>query len=100
LIGGRAPHGVGVSGAGDPLDVAGSLVRAAGAHPGLLMAAGVLAVAAIAVPTARARGRWGALALGALLVFPALAGASALAIASLVLCAAIVAGCAAVLPAR
>ena len=33
LVGGPAPLGLGVAGARDPFDVAGSLARAAGAHP-------------------------------------------------------------------
>jgi hypothetical protein len=65
LTGTPAPLGLGVAGARDPLDVAGSLVRAAAAHPGLLMEAGVLAAVAVALPYARGRGRWGGALLGA-----------------------------------
>ena len=64
FTGARPPLGLGVAGATDPLDVAGSLARAAGAHPPLLLAAGILALAAAAVPRAREHGYWGAAALG------------------------------------
>ena len=60
----RAPLGLGVAGSTDPLDVAGSLGRAAYAHPPLLLAAGILAVVAAALPRAREHGYWGAAALG------------------------------------
>jgi len=65
LIGGRAPLGIGVAAARDPLDVAGSLARAAGAHPALLLETCALALVALALPHARARGRWAAAGLGA-----------------------------------
>ena len=65
LIGGPAPLGLGVAGARDPFDVAGSLARAAGAHPSLLLETGALALVALALPYARARGRWAAAGLGA-----------------------------------
>jgi eukaryotic-like serine/threonine-protein kinase len=65
LLGTRAPLGVGVSGSTDPLAVAGSLARAASAHPGLLLEAAAFAAVAAAIPVARAHGRWGAAALGA-----------------------------------
>jgi hypothetical protein len=65
LTGGRAPLGLGVAGARDPLDVAGSIARAAGGHPGLLVEAAALAAIAVALPYARGRGRWGAALLGA-----------------------------------
>jgi hypothetical protein len=65
LIGGPAPLGVGVAGARDPFDVAGSLARAAGAHPSLLLETCALALVALALPHARARGRWAAAGLGA-----------------------------------
>jgi eukaryotic-like serine/threonine-protein kinase len=83
----QAPLGVGVAGARDPLDVAGSLVRAATAHPSLLLGAGVVALAAAGLPYARARGLLGAAALGggmlvlALLVVP-LAAVTPLAVAA------------------
>jgi eukaryotic-like serine/threonine-protein kinase len=64
LVGAPAPLGLGIAGARDPLDVAGSLARAAAAHPGLLVEAAVLAAVAVALPFAHARGRWGAAALG------------------------------------
>jgi hypothetical protein len=65
LVGGAAPLGVGVAGARDPFDVAGSLARAAGAQPSLLVEACALAIVALALPHARARGRWAAAGLGA-----------------------------------
>ncbi len=65
LVGAAAPLGVGVAGAADPLDVAGSLARAAAAHPALLVEAAALALVAAALPFARSRGRWGAAGLGA-----------------------------------
>src|SRR5215471_14772771 len=65
LVGGAAPLGIGVTGARGPFDVAGSLARAAGAHPSLLIEAGALVLVALALPYARTRGRWGAAALGA-----------------------------------
>jgi hypothetical protein len=75
------PLGLGVAGSTDPFDVAGSLARAAGAHPALLIEAAAFAVVALALPYAQARGRWGAAALGAgmlvvtLLAVPAAAAA-------------------------
>jgi hypothetical protein len=68
LVGGAAPLGIGVQGASDPFDVAGSVARAAGAHPGLLLETCALALVALALPTARARGRWAAAALGAAMI--------------------------------
>jgi hypothetical protein len=65
LVGGPAPLGLGIAQAGDPLDVAGSLARAAADHPSLLIEACALALVAVALPHARARGRWAAAALGA-----------------------------------
>jgi hypothetical protein len=80
LVGGAAPLGIGVTGARDPFDVAGSLARAAAAHPSLLLEAGALALVALALPYAQARGRWGAAALGAgmiVLTVAAVPGAAA-----------------------
>ncbi len=65
LVGGSDPLGLGLAGARDPFDVAGSLARAAGAQPELLVEACALALVALALPHARARGRWAAAALGA-----------------------------------
>jgi len=64
IVGTPSPLGLGVAGATDPLDVAGSLARAADAHPGLIVEAVVFALVALALPYAHARGRWGAVALG------------------------------------
>jgi eukaryotic-like serine/threonine-protein kinase len=68
LVGSPAPLGLGVAGARDPFDVAGSLARAAASHPGLLIEALVFAAVALALPYAHARGRWGAAALGAVML--------------------------------
>jgi hypothetical protein len=65
LVGGRPPLGLGVAGARDPFDVAGSVASAAGAHPALLFEACALALVALALPYAQARGRWAAAGLGA-----------------------------------
>ena len=65
LVGGPAPLGLGVAQARDPFDVAGSLARAAGDHPSLLLEACALALVAVALPHARPHGRWAAAALGA-----------------------------------
>jgi len=65
LVGGPAPLGLGIAGARDPFDVAGSLARAAGAHPSLLVETCALALVALALPHARSRGRWAAAGLGA-----------------------------------
>jgi hypothetical protein len=65
LVGGAAPLGLGVAGARDPFDVAGSLARAAAAQPSLLVEACALALVAVALPQARARGRWAAAGIGA-----------------------------------
>jgi len=65
LVGGSAPLGLGIAQARDPLDVAGSLSRAAGDHPALLLEACALALVAVALPHARTRGRWAAAGLGA-----------------------------------
>jgi hypothetical protein len=84
LVGGRAPLGVGVAGAGDPLDVVGSLARALAAQPALLAEAVAFAAIAFLMPFALARGRWGAAALGAgMLVLTVLAipGAQAIPLA-------------------
>ena len=81
LVGGPAPLGIGVAGARDPFDVAGSLARAAGAHPSLLLETCALALVALALPHARARGRWAAAGLGAgmiVLTVAAVPGAAAL----------------------
>jgi hypothetical protein len=72
LTGDASPLGLGVAGANDPLDVAGTLARALYAHPALLLEAAVFAAVAVALPYAR--GRWRAAALGSsFLVFGVLA---------------------------
>ncbi|MBX5474391.1 MAG: serine/threonine protein kinase [Thermoleophilia bacterium] len=68
LTGAPAPLGVGVGGATGPLDVAGSLARAAAAQSGLLVEAAALGLVALALPYARAWGRWGGAGLGALML--------------------------------
>ncbi|HEX6787841.1 MAG TPA: serine/threonine-protein kinase [Gaiellaceae bacterium] len=59
------PLGLGVAGSTGPFDVAGTLARHALDQPALLTEAGILAAVALALPYARARGRWGAAGLGA-----------------------------------
>jgi hypothetical protein len=68
LVGGPPPHGLGIDGARDPFHVAGSLAHAATAHPSLLIEAGALALVALALPYAQARGRWAAAGLGAAMI--------------------------------
>jgi len=68
LVDSLPPLGIGVAGARDPLDVAGSLGRAAMLHPVLPVEAAVFAAVALALPYAHARGRWGAAALGGLML--------------------------------
>jgi hypothetical protein len=68
LVGGPAPLGVGIGQARDPFDVAGSLARAAGGHPALLLETCALALVAVALPYARAHGRWAAAGLGAAMI--------------------------------
>jgi hypothetical protein len=87
FAGGPSPLGVGVAGASDPFDVVGSVVRAAGAHPTLLFESVALAVLAAALPYARARGRWGAAALGAAMVVLTVPAVPTAAVAPLVVAA-------------
>jgi hypothetical protein len=65
FTGGEPPLAIGVAGSTGPFDVAGSVFRAAAAHPALLVEAGAFAVVAVLLPYAQARGRWGAAGLGA-----------------------------------
>jgi hypothetical protein len=66
FTGSAPPLGLGVAGAADPLDVAGSLLRALGNHPALLTEAAALAFVAALLPYAR--GRWGVTAVAAALL--------------------------------
>ncbi|HET7566445.1 MAG TPA: serine/threonine-protein kinase [Gaiellaceae bacterium] len=100
FTGAAAPLGLGIAAAGDPLDVAGSLVRAASAHASLLLEGGSLALVALAFPYARARGLWGAAALGAAMLCLTLLPVPAAAAPPLVVAAWVTAACAALLPAR
>ena len=68
FTGSPPPLGLGVGGADDPLDVVGTLARAAAAHPALPLEACVFAAVALALPFAQARGRWGAAAAGAAMI--------------------------------
>ena len=78
FTGARPPLGVGVAGSTNPLDVAGSLARAAAAHPALLVEAAAFAALPSRSRYAQARGRWGAAVLGAaMLVLTVLAVPSA-----------------------
>jgi hypothetical protein len=65
FTGDAPPLGLGLAGATDPFDVAGSLARALAAEPALLLEAAAFAALAAALPFAAARGRWGAAASGA-----------------------------------
>jgi hypothetical protein len=85
LVGGAAPRGLGIEGARGPLDVAGSLAHAAGAHPALLFEAAALGLVAAAIPYAQARGRWGAAGLGATMILLTVAAVPAAAAVPLVL---------------
>jgi len=84
LLGTRAPLGLGVAGATDPFDVAGSLARAAGAHPALLLEAAAFALVAAALPFARAHGRWGAAGAGAAMLVLTVLAVPSVAVAPLV----------------
>jgi hypothetical protein len=92
LTGEAAPLGVGVAGSGDPLAVAGSLARAAAAHPALLAEAAAFAALAALIPFARPYGRWGAAAVGAAMVLLCIPVAPAVAVWPLVAAAWVIAG--------
>jgi hypothetical protein len=87
FTGDAPPLGIGVSGAGDPAAVAGSLARALAAQPALLLEAAAFAALAVALPYALRLGRWSGAAAGAamlvltVLAIPA-AGAIPLAVAA------------------
>jgi hypothetical protein len=68
FTGSPPPLGLGLGGANDPLDVLGTLARAAAAHPELPLEACVFAAVALALPFAQARGRWGAAGAGAAMI--------------------------------
>jgi hypothetical protein len=87
FAGGASPLGIGVAGAGDPLDVVGSVARAAAAQPTLLFEAATLAALAALLPYARAHGRWGAAVLGAAMVVLTVPAVPTAAIAPLVVAA-------------
>jgi hypothetical protein len=90
LVGGAAPRVAGVGGSTGPLDVAGSLARAAAAQPHLLVEGAALALVAFLLPHLRGRGLWPAAGLGAamlgLTVLALPSGAPLLLVASLVAC--------------
>jgi hypothetical protein len=74
FTGAKPPLALGIAGSTGPLDVAGTLARAAGAHSALLIEAAVFAAVAVAFPYVRGRGRWPAAALaGAALALSVLA---------------------------
>src|SRR5207253_10604251 len=62
---GAPPHTLGLASARDPVAVAGVLWRFLETRPSLPLGALALAVAAVALPYASGRGRWGIAALGA-----------------------------------
>jgi hypothetical protein len=84
FTGALPPLGLGVAGSNDPLDVAGTLARAAAAHPALPVEACVFAALALALPFARARGRWGAAWAGGAMIALSLLAVPAAAAAPLV----------------
>ena len=90
LVGGTAPHSVGLRQATGMFGAAGSLAHSAAAHPALLLETALLAAVAVALPYAFAKGlRWsvglGAAMLAAMiLALPA--GASLSVVASLAAC--------------
>jgi eukaryotic-like serine/threonine-protein kinase len=84
LTGEAAPLGVGVAGAGDPLDVVGSLARAVTAHPALLAEGLAFALLAAVLPLLRPYGRWGAAAFGGAMVLLCVPVAPAAAVVPLV----------------
>jgi hypothetical protein len=68
FTGARPPLAVGIAGSEGPLDVAGSLLRAAAAQPALLTEACLFGAAAVLVPYVRPRGRWSVIGLAAALL--------------------------------
>ncbi len=84
LTGLRPPLGLGVTGANDPFDVAGSLLRAAAAQPALLVETAAFAALAAVLPHARRHGRWGAAGFGAAMLVLTLLPVPAAAAAPLV----------------
>jgi hypothetical protein len=87
FTGAAPPLGLGVLGSNDPLDVAGTLARAAAAQPTLLVEAAAFAAIALALPFARSRGRWGAAGIGAAMLVVTLVAAPSAAAVPLVLAA-------------
>jgi hypothetical protein len=87
FAGSAPPLGIGVAGSNAPLDVLGSLVRALAHQPALALEAGVLAVVAVLIPYARARGRWGVTAVAGLLLTASILAVPAAAPVPLVLAA-------------
>jgi hypothetical protein len=87
FTGAAPPKGLGITGSGDAVAVAEALVHGLQAHPALLLEAGVLAAAAVAIPYARERGLWAIAGLGAGLMACALLPMPAVAAAPLVVAA-------------
>ena len=87
FTGAAAPKGLGITGSEDAFAVVEALVRGLQAHPALLLEAGVLAAAAVAIPYARERGLWAIAGLGAGLMACALLPMAAVAAAPLVIAA-------------
>jgi hypothetical protein len=87
FTGASPPKGLGITGSGDALAVVEALVHGLQAHPALLLEAGVLAAAAVAIPYARERGLWAIAGLGAGLMACALLPMPAVAAAPLVIAA-------------
>jgi hypothetical protein len=68
LTGGQPPLGLGIAGSDDAGAAAAALLRALEGHPGVLLAAGALALAGALLPLALARGHWAVAGLGTALV--------------------------------
>jgi hypothetical protein len=87
FTGAAPPRGLGIAGSEDAFAVAEALLHGLQAHPALLLEAGVLAAAAVAIPYARERGLWAIAGLGAGLMACALLPMPAVAAAPLVIAA-------------
>lgn len=98
FTGAAPPLSLGIDAARSPLAVAATLARVAGAHSGLLVEAFALGLVALAFPYARARGRWGAVALGAAMLVGSVLFVPAASALPLVAAAWVVAAAAAFLP--
>jgi eukaryotic-like serine/threonine-protein kinase len=85
-LGGAAAGDLGIEASERPAEAGEALLSELAARPELLTTAAVLATSAALLPTARARGRWGIVVLGAGQIAVALLAAPAIPWASFVLC--------------